>query len=88
MLAEDGVACRNARLKRSSDITFSISRRAVLVNSALFASIARDEGASEFVCTVGYSPKTRAVGTRPSGPSVSFIVLTDRARISPGSEVG
>ena len=88
MLAEDGVACRKARLTRSSAITFSISRRAVLATSALFASSARDEGVSDFVCTGGYSPKTRPVGTRLSGPSVSFIALTDRARISSGSEVG
>lgn len=88
MLAEDGVACHKPGLTRSFAITFSISRPAVLAISALFASNAHDEGVSDFMFIGRYSPKTRSVRTRPSGPSISLMALKDSSRTTPSSEVG
>ena len=55
VLAEDGAACRNARLTRSSAIDVSISSGEAIAIAGRLESTARDVSFSDLVRTHGYS---------------------------------
>lgn len=83
----DGTFILSARLILILSICVSISflrMAAISLRSSVVSHLPYSSGISDR----GYSPNTRADGTSPSGPVVSFSALTASARVNSKSALG